>query len=129
MEHLMEQTDCRDGYVRGFMRRAMYLNIGILSMGDLLGDRNSKHFKETYGSSHASFLARVSSFALYNNRPRLKLRRTRGVRFVIRADVVPAGTQPGMTLVMAKKGVPYLGKPNGRGEISWFVCRWRSQRD
>ncbi|XP_078166659.1 chaperone protein dnaJ A7A, chloroplastic-like isoform X2 [Carex rostrata] len=29
---------------------------------------------------------------------------------------IPAGTQPGTTLVMAKKGVPYLGKPNARGD-------------
>ncbi|CAL9190554.1 unnamed protein product [Musa hybrid cultivar] len=29
---------------------------------------------------------------------------------------IPAGTQPGTTLVMAKKGVPYLGKPNTRGD-------------
>ena len=29
---------------------------------------------------------------------------------------VPAGTQPGTTLVMAKKGVPFLGKPNMRGD-------------
>lgn len=29
---------------------------------------------------------------------------------------IPAGTQPGTTLVMAKKGVPYLGKPNMRGD-------------
>lgn len=29
---------------------------------------------------------------------------------------VPAGTQPGTTLVLAKKGVPYLGKPNMRGD-------------
>lgn len=29
---------------------------------------------------------------------------------------IPSGTQPGATLVMAKKGVPYLGKPNMRGD-------------
>ncbi|CAD5175353.1 unnamed protein product [Musa acuminata subsp. malaccensis] len=29
---------------------------------------------------------------------------------------IPAGTQPGTTLVMAKKGVPYLGKANTRGD-------------
>ncbi|XP_020109396.1 chaperone protein dnaJ A6, chloroplastic-like isoform X1 [Ananas comosus] len=29
---------------------------------------------------------------------------------------IPSGTQPGTTLVMAKKGVPYLGKPNARGD-------------
>lgn len=29
---------------------------------------------------------------------------------------IPAGTQPGTTLVMAKKGVPLLGKPNMRGD-------------
>ncbi|KAG6481566.1 hypothetical protein ZIOFF_058170 [Zingiber officinale] len=29
---------------------------------------------------------------------------------------IPAGTQPGSTLVMAKKGVPYLGKRNNRGD-------------
>ncbi|XP_010928256.1 chaperone protein dnaJ A7A, chloroplastic [Elaeis guineensis] len=29
---------------------------------------------------------------------------------------IPAGTQPGTTLVMAKKGVPYLGKSNTRGD-------------
>ncbi|KAJ8512831.1 hypothetical protein OPV22_003265 [Ensete ventricosum] len=29
---------------------------------------------------------------------------------------IPAGTQPGTTLVMAKKGVPYLGKVNTRGD-------------
>ncbi|KAJ7553237.1 hypothetical protein O6H91_06G089400 [Diphasiastrum complanatum] len=29
---------------------------------------------------------------------------------------IPAGTQPGTTLVMAKKGVPFLGKPNLRGD-------------
>ncbi|RZS02103.1 hypothetical protein BHM03_00032081, partial [Ensete ventricosum] len=29
---------------------------------------------------------------------------------------IPSGTQPGTTLVMAKKGVPYLGKPNMRGD-------------
>ncbi|XP_008802007.1 chaperone protein dnaJ A7A, chloroplastic-like isoform X2 [Phoenix dactylifera] len=29
---------------------------------------------------------------------------------------IPQGTQPGTTLVMAKKGVPYLGKPNARGD-------------
>ncbi|XP_020103231.1 chaperone protein dnaJ A6, chloroplastic-like [Ananas comosus] len=29
---------------------------------------------------------------------------------------IPAGTQPGTTLVMAKKGVPFLGKPNVRGD-------------
>ncbi|XP_042419306.1 chaperone protein dnaJ A7A, chloroplastic-like isoform X1 [Zingiber officinale] len=29
---------------------------------------------------------------------------------------IPAGTQPGSTLVMAKKGVPYLGKQNNRGD-------------
>lgn len=29
---------------------------------------------------------------------------------------IPAGTQPGTTLVMAKKGVPYLGKKNMRGD-------------
>lgn len=29
---------------------------------------------------------------------------------------IPAGTQPGTTLVMAKKGVPYLGKPSDRGD-------------
>lgn len=29
---------------------------------------------------------------------------------------IPAGTQPGTTLVMAKRGVPYLGKPNMRGD-------------
>ncbi|KAF3786360.1 Chaperone protein, partial [Nymphaea thermarum] len=29
---------------------------------------------------------------------------------------VPAGTQPGTTLVMSKKGVPFLGKPNTRGD-------------
>lgn len=29
---------------------------------------------------------------------------------------IPAGTQPATTLVMAKKGVPYLGKPNMRGD-------------
>ncbi|XP_020588897.1 chaperone protein dnaJ A6, chloroplastic-like [Phalaenopsis equestris] len=29
---------------------------------------------------------------------------------------IPAGTQPGTTLVMSKKGVPYLGKPNTRGD-------------
>lgn len=29
---------------------------------------------------------------------------------------IPAGTQPGTTLVMAKKGVPFLGKPNARGD-------------
>lgn len=29
---------------------------------------------------------------------------------------IPAGTQPGTTLVMAKRGVPYLGKTNMRGD-------------
>ncbi|XP_031476509.1 chaperone protein dnaJ A7A, chloroplastic-like [Nymphaea colorata] len=29
---------------------------------------------------------------------------------------VPAGTQPGTTLVMSKKGVPFLGKSNTRGD-------------
>ncbi|KAJ4757870.1 Chaperone protein DnaJ [Rhynchospora pubera] len=29
---------------------------------------------------------------------------------------IPAGTQPGTTLVMAKKGVPFLGKANARGD-------------
>lgn len=29
---------------------------------------------------------------------------------------IPQGTQPGTTLVMAKKGVPYLNKPNMRGD-------------
>ncbi|KAH7421332.1 hypothetical protein KP509_13G051400 [Ceratopteris richardii] len=29
---------------------------------------------------------------------------------------IPAGTQPGTTLVMSKKGVPMLGKPNIRGD-------------
>ncbi|KAK6805453.1 hypothetical protein RDI58_003238 [Solanum bulbocastanum] len=29
---------------------------------------------------------------------------------------IPAGTQPGTTLVMAKKGVPFLSKPNMRGD-------------
>ncbi|CAI7836042.1 unnamed protein product [Closterium sp. NIES-54] len=29
---------------------------------------------------------------------------------------IPAGTQPGSTLVMAKRGVPVLGKPNLRGD-------------
>lgn len=29
---------------------------------------------------------------------------------------IPAGTQPGTTLVMAKKGVPYLNKRNTRGD-------------
>uniref|UniRef100_A0A0C9RQ05 TSA: Wollemia nobilis Ref_Wollemi_Transcript_4190_2211 transcribed RNA sequence n=1 Tax=Wollemia nobilis TaxID=56998 RepID=A0A0C9RQ05_9CONI len=29
---------------------------------------------------------------------------------------IPSGTQPGTTLVMAKKGVPLLGKPNSRGD-------------
>eukprot|EP00475_Leptophrys_vorax_P006952 TRINITY_DN14362_c0_g2_i1.p2 TRINITY_DN14362_c0_g2~~TRINITY_DN14362_c0_g2_i1.p2 ORF type:complete len:288 (-),score=6.82 TRINITY_DN14362_c0_g2_i1:99-887(-) len=29
---------------------------------------------------------------------------------------VPAGTQPGSTLVMSKRGVPVLGKPNLRGD-------------
>ncbi|MQL93863.1 hypothetical protein Taro_026500 [Colocasia esculenta] len=29
---------------------------------------------------------------------------------------IPSGTQPGTTLVMAKKGVPFLGKPNTRGD-------------
>lgn len=29
---------------------------------------------------------------------------------------IPAGTQPGTTLVMAKKGVPYLGKSSTRGD-------------
>lgn len=29
---------------------------------------------------------------------------------------IPAGTQPGITLVMAKKGAPALGKPNVRGD-------------
>ncbi|KAJ7545743.1 hypothetical protein O6H91_08G008000 [Diphasiastrum complanatum] len=29
---------------------------------------------------------------------------------------VPAGTQPGTTLVMGKRGVPFLGKPNLRGD-------------
>lgn len=29
---------------------------------------------------------------------------------------IPSGTQPGTTLVMAKKGVPYLSKPNMRGD-------------
>ncbi|KAG1327083.1 putative Chaperone protein dnaJ A8, chloroplastic [Cocos nucifera] len=29
---------------------------------------------------------------------------------------IPEGTQPGTTLVMAKKGVPYLGKPNTRAD-------------
>lgn len=29
---------------------------------------------------------------------------------------VPSGTQPGTTLVMAKRGVPLLGKPNLRGD-------------
>ncbi|XP_072970777.1 chaperone protein dnaJ A7A, chloroplastic-like [Typha angustifolia] len=29
---------------------------------------------------------------------------------------IPAGIQPGSTLVMAKKGVPFLGKPNIRGD-------------
>ncbi|PKU77572.1 chaperone protein dnaJ A7A, chloroplastic [Dendrobium catenatum] len=29
---------------------------------------------------------------------------------------IPAGTQPGTTLVMAKKGVPYLGKASTRGD-------------
>jgi len=29
---------------------------------------------------------------------------------------IPAGTQPNTTLVMAKKGVPLLGKPNSRGD-------------
>ncbi|GLJ53845.1 hypothetical protein SUGI_1149550 [Cryptomeria japonica] len=29
---------------------------------------------------------------------------------------IPAGTQPSTTLVMAKKGVPLLGKPNSRGD-------------
>lgn len=29
---------------------------------------------------------------------------------------IPAGTQPSTTLVMAKKGVPFLGKPNIRGD-------------
>ncbi|KAG0458024.1 hypothetical protein HPP92_023181 [Vanilla planifolia] len=29
---------------------------------------------------------------------------------------IPAGTQPGTTLVMAKRGVPFLGKPNTRGD-------------
>ncbi|KAG0596715.1 hypothetical protein M758_UG279100 [Ceratodon purpureus] len=29
---------------------------------------------------------------------------------------IPAGTQPGTTLVMAKRGVPLLGKPNMRGD-------------
>ncbi|XP_042425887.1 chaperone protein dnaJ A7A, chloroplastic-like [Zingiber officinale] len=29
---------------------------------------------------------------------------------------IPAGTQPGTTLVMANEGVPYLGKPSNRGD-------------
>lgn len=29
---------------------------------------------------------------------------------------IPAGTQPGTTLVMSKKGAPFLGKPNMRGD-------------
>lgn len=29
---------------------------------------------------------------------------------------IPPGTQPNTTLVMAKKGVPLLGKPNSRGD-------------
>lgn len=29
---------------------------------------------------------------------------------------IPSGTQPGTTLVMAKKGVPYLGKQSARGD-------------
>lgn len=29
---------------------------------------------------------------------------------------IPAGTQPGTTLVMGKRGVPLLGKPNLRGD-------------
>lgn len=29
---------------------------------------------------------------------------------------IPAGTQPGSTLVMSKRGVPLLGKPNLRGD-------------
>ena len=29
---------------------------------------------------------------------------------------IPPATQPGTTLVMAKKGVPYLGKPKMRGD-------------
>lgn len=29
---------------------------------------------------------------------------------------IPAGIQPGSTLVMAKRGVPFMGKPNMRGD-------------
>lgn len=41
---------------------------------------------------------------------------------------IPAGTQPGTTLVMSKRGVPKLGQPNARGDhlvhvkVSFSVC-------
>jgi hypothetical protein len=42
---------------------------------------------------------------------------------------IPAGTQPGTTLLMAKRGVPRLGTNNqvrGNHNVSARVCGWRS---
>ncbi|XP_065014106.1 chaperone protein dnaJ A7A, chloroplastic-like isoform X3 [Musa acuminata AAA Group] len=52
------------------------------------------------------------TFSIHNLRDHLKVPTVDGM-----VDLkVPAGTQAGTTLVMAKKGVPYLGKRNGRGD-------------
>ena len=52
------------------------------------------------------------TFSIHNLRDHLKVPTVDGM-----VDLkVPAGTQAGTTLVMAKKGIPYLGKQNGRGD-------------
>lgn len=64
-------------------------------------------------SSHASFLSRVSSFALYNYRPRLKIRRNRGVWLVVRADVVSVI----LFLILCFVLSPY-------DDIDWNIWSW-----